>query len=136
VDEIEQIKKIGLDARLRRDESVIAASTLFKGEISGVEILQVLGRLEGEVKSGKLVWIHKGGSIEGNIQCRHVIINGKLNGIIMDAMHVEILAEAHVTGNIQTDKIVIAEGSFFKGEIRMLQKIDKSARFAEKRQTK
>lgn len=133
MDEIEQIKTKGPDDRFRSDESVIAASTQFKGAISGVENLHVLGRLEGEVNSEKLVWIHKGGIIEGNIQSRHVIIDGKLNGTIVDAMHVEIMAEAHVTGNIQTDKIVIAEGSFFKGEIHMLQKNDKSIRFAEKK---
>jgi len=136
VDDIEQTKKRVLDDKIKSDESIIAASTHFKGEIAGIESLHVLGRLEGKANSEKLVWIHTGGTVEGDIQSRHVIIDGKLNGTIVDAGLVEVMAKAHVTGNIHTDKIVIAEGSFFKGEIRMLQKTDRSARFAEKGQTK
>ncbi len=136
MDDIEQAKKGTPDDKIKSDESIIAPGTHFKGAISGVESLHVLGRLEGEVKSERLVWIHTGGSVEGDIQSRHVIIDGKLNGAIVDAGLVEVMAKARVTGNIQTDKLVIAEGSFFKGEIRMLQKIDRSARFAEKERTK
>lgn len=136
MDDIEQTKKRVPDDKIRSDESIIAPSTHFKGAVSGVENLHVLGRLEGEVKSERLVWIHTGGSVEGNIQSRHVIIDGKLNGTVVDAGLVEVMAKAHVTGNVQTDKIVIAEGSFFKGEIRMLQKIGSTARFVEKERTK
>lgn len=132
MDEIQPIKKRNPHDKIGSDESIIAASTQFIGKISGIENIHVLGRLEGEVKSERLVWIHKGGSIKGDVNSRHVIIDGKLIGTITAAEYVEIMAEAHVTGNIQTDKIAIAEGSFFKGEIHMLQKVDKSIRFVEK----
>lgn len=132
---MQQTKKRRLEDKLGSDESIIAASTHFKGTIAGIESLRIAGQLEGNVKSDRLVWIQKGASVRGDIESRHVIIQGKLIGNIADAEHVEIRAEAHVTGNIQTHKIAMAEGSFFKGEIHMPRKVDKPVSFVEKRQT-
>jgi cytoskeletal protein CcmA (bactofilin family) len=38
-----------------------------------------------------------------------------------------------MTGNISTEKLAIADGCSFKGEVRMLQKGNKPVRFTEKR---
>ncbi len=130
-----QIKKRRLEDKKGRDESVVAASTQFKGKLSGIESVCVAGQIEGDVKSDRLVWIEREGFIKGNIESRYIIIEGKLIGNIMEAEHVEIRSEAKVTGNIQTHKIAMAEGSFFKGEIHMPRKVDKPTHFVEKRQT-
>jgi cytoskeletal protein CcmA (bactofilin family) len=132
---MQQIKKRRLEDKIGSGESIIAASTQFKGIIEGIESIRIAGQLEGNVKSDRLVWIQKDASIRGDIESRHVIIEGKLAGNIAAAEHVEIRAEAHVTGNIQTHKIAMAEGSFFKGEIHMPRKVDKPVSFVEKRQT-
>lgn len=132
---MQQIKKRRLEDKIGSGESIIAARTQFKGTISGTESVRIAGQHEGDVKSDRLVWIQKGGSIKGDIDSRNVIIEGKLTGNIMGAEHVEIRAEAQVTGNIQTHKIAMAEGSFFKGEIHMPRNVDKPIHFMEKRQT-
>jgi hypothetical protein len=49
------------------------------------------------------------------------------------AKHVELRAECCMTGNISTEKLAIADGCSFKGEVRMLQKGNKPVRFTEKR---
>lgn len=131
---MQQIKKRRLEDKIGDGESIIAASTNFKGTISGTESVRIAGQLKGNVKSERLVWIQQGGGIDGNIDSRHVIIEGKVIGDIMGAEHVEIRAEAQVTGNIQTHKIAMAEGSFFKGEIHMPRDVDKPIHFMEKRQ--
>jgi len=133
---MQQIKKRRLEDKIGSDESILAASTQFKGTISGIESIRIAGQLEGNVKSDRLVWIQKSGNMKGDINAQHVIIEGKLTGNVKDAEQVEIRAEAHVTGNIQTHKIAMAEGSFFKGEIHMPQEVDKPISFVEKRQTK
>ena len=133
---MQQIKKRRLEDKIGSDESVIAASTKMKGTIAGTESIRIAGLIEGKARSNRLVWIQKGGNMKGDIEARHIIIEGELTGNIKDAEHVEIRAEAHVTGNIQTQKIAMAEGSFFKGEIHMPRKVDKPIHFMEKRQTK
>jgi cytoskeletal protein CcmA (bactofilin family) len=125
-----------LEDKLGDEESIIAANTRLKGTLSGTESVRIAGQFQGNVKSDRLVWIQTGGHIKGDIDSRHVIIEGELIGNIIGAEHVEIRAEAQVTGNIQTQKIAMAEGSFFKGEIHMPQEIDKPSHFVEKRQTK
>ena len=132
---MQQIKKRRLEDKIGSEESVISASTQFKGEISGIESVRIAGQIEGDIKSDRLVWIQRGGHIKGDIDSRHVIIEGKLTGNITGAEHVEIRAEAQATGNIQTNKIAMAEGSLFKGEIHMPRKVDKPTHFVEKRQT-
>ncbi len=129
------IKRL-LDDMTGSNESIIPAQTQIKGTISGIESVRIAGQIEGNVKSDKLVWLQKSGDMKGNINARHVIIEGKLTGNVKDAEHVEIKAEAHISGNIRTHKIVMAEGSFLKGEIHMAQKVDKPTHFVEKKQTK
>jgi cytoskeletal protein CcmA (bactofilin family) len=116
------------------EESNVAQGTRFVGTLSGTEGVRVSGHLKGNVQSEGLVWIQKGGKIEGNIKSRSAIIEGELRGNINSPEQVELRSEAHVIGNIQTSKIAIAEGSFFQGEILMPRKEDKPIRFVEKRE--
>ncbi len=116
------------------EESFVAPDTKFTGNISGTEGVRISGHLKGNIQSEGLVWIQRGGKIDGNIKSQYAIIEGKLNGHIQSSEHVELRTDAHVVGNIQTAKIAIADGSFFRGEIHMPSKDDQPIRFVEKRQ--
>ena len=130
-----QLKKRRLEDKIGGDESAIAAGTRMKGSITGIESVCIQGQITGNIKCERLVWLKQGGQMKGDINAPFVIIEGKLTGNIKDAEHVEIRTEAHVLGNIQTQKIAMAEGSFFKGEIQMPREVDKPIHFVEKRQT-
>jgi cytoskeletal protein CcmA (bactofilin family) len=120
--------------KLGPEESFVAPGTKFSGNIAGTEGVRVSGNLKGNIQSKGLVWIQRGGKIEGNIKSQNTIIEGELNGHINSPEHVELRTEAHVIGDIQTAKIAIAEGSFFQGKIHMPSKEDNPIRFVEKRQ--
>jgi cytoskeletal protein CcmA (bactofilin family) len=122
-----------IEDKVGPEESFVAPSTKFIGNISGTEGVRVSGHLKGNIQSNGLVWIQRGGKIDGNIKSQFAIIEGVLNGDINSAEHVELRTEAHVIGNIHTARIAIAEGSFFKGEIHMPNKEASPIRFAEKR---
>ncbi len=113
--------------------TVIAPNTRFEGTIDATEGVQISGYFEGEIASQSLVWIGKGGKIEGNIKSPSVISEGEIVGNIESAKHVELRSECRMTGNIDTEKLAIADGCSFIGEIKMLQKGDKPVRFTEKR---
>lgn len=113
--------------------TVIAPNTRFDGMINATEGVQISGYFEGEVISQSLVWIGKTGKVEGNIESPSVISEGEIVGNIESAKHVELRAECCMTGNISTEKLAIADGCSFKGEVRMLQKGNKPVRFTEKR---
>ena len=122
-----------IEDRVGPVESIVAPDTTIIGDISGTEGVRVSGHLKGNIQSKGMVWIQRGGKIEGNIESQYAIIEGELNGHINSHEHVEIRREGHVIGNIQTAKLAIAEGSFFQGEIQMPNKEDKPIRFVEKR---
>jgi cytoskeletal protein CcmA (bactofilin family) len=113
--------------------TVIAPNTKFDGMINASEGVQISGDFEGEITSQSLVWIGKEGRVEGNIKSPSVISEGEIVGNIESAKHVELRAECRMTGNISTEKLAIADGCSFVGEIKMGQKGDKPVRFREKR---
>jgi cytoskeletal protein CcmA (bactofilin family) len=130
------LMKRRIEDKVGSEESFVAPGTKFIGSISGTEGVRVSGHLKGDIQSNGLVWIQRGGKIEGNIKSQFAIIEGELTGDINSSEHVELRSEARVTGNIHTAKIAIAEGSFFKGEIHMPSKEASPIRFAEKRDKK
>jgi len=113
--------------------TVIAPNTRFDGMINATEGVQISGYFEGEVISQSLVWVGKDGRVEGNIKSPSVISEGEIVGNIESAKHVELRAECRMTGNISTEKLAIADGCSFVGEVKMFQKGDKPVRFKEKR---
>jgi len=113
--------------------SIIAPSTKFKGTLSGSDSVLIAGHLKGEIKCESLVRIDREGRIQGTITSPYVIVEGQINGDIMSAEHVELRAGARIVGNINTVKIVMAEGCILQGEIQMPKEGDKPFIFAEKR---
>jgi len=113
--------------------SIIAPSTKFKGTLSGSDSVLIAGNFKGEIKCKSLVRIDREGRIQGIISSPYVIVEGQINGDIMSAEHVEIRAGARVIGNINTVKIVMAEGCILQGEVQMPKEGDKPSVFKEKR---
>ncbi|NQT80038.1 MAG: polymer-forming cytoskeletal protein [Candidatus Aminicenantes bacterium] len=114
-------------------ESVIASNTRFKGNINADDTVRIAGHLEGDIQCEQLVRIDIGGIVVGTINSALVIIEGELNGNIESAKQVEIRSEGRAIGNIKTDELAIAEGSYIRGEINMSEKGKKPVSFVEKR---
>jgi len=51
------------------------------------------------------------------INAREIVVIGKIHGNISACDRVEIRAQGHLTGNIATGRISIADGAFFRGDI-------------------
>jgi len=115
--------------------SIIAPGTKFKGTLSGSDSLLIAGHFKGKIKSEGLIRVDREGRIQGIINSPYVIVEGEINGDIMSAEHVELRAGARVVGNINTVKIVMAEGCVLRGEVQMPKEGDKPFVFVEKRKS-
>ena len=113
--------------------SIIAPSTKFKGTLSGSDSVIIAGHFKGEIKCESLVRVDREGRIQGIVNSPYVIVEGEINGDIMSAEHVELRAGSRVVGNINTVKIVMAEGCVLRGEVQMPKEGDKPFVFVEKR---
>ncbi len=115
--------------------SIIAPGTKFKGTLSGSDSVLIAGHFKGDIKCEGLVRVDKDGRIQGTIKSPYVIVEGEINGDIVSAEHVELRAGARIVGNINTIKIVMAEGCIVQGEVQTPREGDKPFVFVEKRKS-
>jgi cytoskeletal protein CcmA (bactofilin family) len=132
--------KIYLKAPLRRledqsgaKESFIAADTDIKGILSAKDSIRIAGVIEGEVASEGLVWIIKGGRVDGTITAYGVIAEGEINGNVNSTGTTELRSGARVTGDIVCAKLSVADDAFLKGKIKMPESQGQPHTFVAKR---
>ncbi|MBI2158996.1 MAG: polymer-forming cytoskeletal protein [Candidatus Rokubacteria bacterium] len=85
---------------------------------TSITLLTVVGdhaRMEGKF-GGKLV-IGEKGVVNANVQTVDAIIMGHYEGNMVATGNVEITETGRVSGNIQTDSLVISKGGFFNGNV-------------------
>ncbi|MFC2165854.1 polymer-forming cytoskeletal protein [Acidobacteriota bacterium] len=122
-----------LEDRLGATSSTLAPNTKIKGTIEGDESIVIKGHLTGDVLSKGLVWLDKGGQIQGQVKSPYVIVDGELIGNIKSAERVELRTESRMIGNIETESLAVAEGAVFEGEVHMPQRQKDAISFVEKR---
>ena len=99
--------------------TTIAAGTKVKGEINGAADLAVDGHFEGEIRLDSEVTVGGDGRVKGKIEARSVRIGGQVRGDVVGNDLVELLPTARLEGNVKAARVIIAEGSFFKGNVAM-----------------
>lgn len=96
----------------------IGKSVVIKGELSGSGDLFLDGEVEGTVDlKQNSVTIGPNGRVKAKVNAKSLVVEGKLEGNITASERVEIRQTANVTGDIVTKRIMIAEGSYFKGSV-------------------
>ena len=122
-----------MEDRLGTTSSILSPKTKIQGMIEGDESLVIRGHCEGDVVSKGLVWLDKGGKIQGNIKSPYVIIDGELIGNIESADRVELRTDSRMTGNVETENLAVADGAVFEGKIHMPKREKETISFVEKR---
>jgi cytoskeletal protein CcmA (bactofilin family) len=99
----------------------IGKSVSIKGEVSGSEDLYVDGQLEGSVQlDGNSLTIGPNGRVHANVVAKNVTVGGQLDGNIQASERTEMRKSAVVNGDVQTRRIAIEEGAYFKGKLEIL----------------
>lgn len=109
----------GLEPQVATAVTVIASGTHIVGEVSGTAGLRIEGRLEGTARIDGEVVVAAGGESRAEIHARQVRIAGKARGGMRGEEVVELTATGSLEGDISAPRVVIAEGAFFKGQVRM-----------------
>ena len=106
-----------LEDQLGPSLSIISIGARVEGTLNGKNSVKISGLLEGDVTSEMLVWIAKGGRVEGTIKARGVIVEGEVNGNIDSKEKAELRSGARIIGDISCKKLSVAEDSIFDGKI-------------------
>ena len=103
-----------------RPLATTGASLVFKGELTGSEDLVIEGRVEGKISlPGHLLTIGSQAHISADVAAKAVIIHGTLVGNVAASERFEIKAGGRMTGDLVSPKVVMAEGSEFRGRVDM-----------------
>ena len=98
----------------------IGKSVHVKGELSGSEDLAIEGKVEGKIMlNGFNVTIGESGNVAAEIVAKSVIVSGIVKGDITSDARVEVGATGTMVGDIYAPRVVLMDGSRFKGSIDM-----------------
>jgi len=102
----------------RADVGHIGKSVVLRGELTGNEDLYLDGEVEGNInlRDHKLM-IGPNAKIKATISARDVVVHGSVEGNINSIERVELKRSCRLTGDVNTQRIVIEDGAFFKGAI-------------------
>jgi cytoskeletal protein CcmA (bactofilin family) len=99
----------------------IGKSVTIKGELSGSEDIYVDGQVEGSIQlAGNSVTVGPNGRVKADIAARNLIVSGTLDGNVHASERTELRKTAVVNGDVQTRRIAIEEGAYFKGKLEIL----------------
>lgn len=104
------------------DFAHIGKSVSIKGELSGSEDIYVDGQVEGSIQlSGNSLTVGPNGRVRANVSAKNVTVGGSLDGNIQATERTELRKTAVVNGDVQTKRIAIEEGAYFKGKLEISQ---------------
>ncbi len=108
-------------------ETVIGRTIVIDGEVKSSEDISVQGTIKGKVTTTADLYIEESGTVEAEVQTHSIEIHGKVVGNVTATDKYELMKDGQVTGDVTAPRIVIADGSTFKGHIDMAEPGQKSA---------
>ena len=104
----------------RTDRATIGASIFIKGDLSGEEDLIIEGRVEGKVDlKQNNVTVGKNGKVKADVFGKVVIVEGEVTGNVFAREQAILRQSGGIQGNIQAPRVILEDGSRFKGSIDM-----------------
>ena len=104
----------------RTERATIGPSIFIKGDLSGEEDLVIEGRVEGKVDlKQNNVTVGKNGRVRADIFGRVVTVEGEVDGNVFAQEQAIVRQSGAVRGNITSPRVVLEDGSRFKGSIDM-----------------
>jgi len=100
--------------------ATIGPSIFIKGDLSGEEDLVIEGRVEGKVDlKQNNVTIGKNGRVRADVFGKVVIVEGEVDGNVFAREQAILRQAGAIRGNITAPRVMLEDGSRFKGSIDM-----------------
>lgn len=110
--------KVEAPASKKGQPTVIAADVNFMGNIVSEGVLDLDGKVEGNVRC-KTLTIRKSGRINGDVFADNVQVFGEVHGLIQ-AREVQLHNTAHVEGVVMHETLIIEDGAFVDGQLKRI----------------
>jgi cytoskeletal protein CcmA (bactofilin family) len=98
----------------------LGSSLHVKGEISGNEDLHVDGSVEGLISlEDRKLTVGSSAKVSADVVAREIVIFGSVKGNLRARDRIEIKKDGSVIGDLNTARIMIEDGAYFKGSIEI-----------------
>ena len=101
------------------EQTLIAASYTLKGSIRGPGMVDIEGRLEGDVDVQGRVTIHARASVQGEIKAEDLEIGGRVEGRLAISRQLNLHPTASFEGSAAAGRIAMAAGARLNGDVQM-----------------
>jgi cytoskeletal protein CcmA (bactofilin family) len=102
-------------------DTLVGKNASVQGDIEFFGGLHVDGRVYGSVRAAAgadaALSVSEDGVIEGSVEARNVVLNGRVNGDIMASERVVLGAKARVRGDVHYGVIEMAQGAEISGRL-------------------
>ncbi len=109
-------KRRALDG-MRELPSTIARDQAFIGNLQGKDNYLVRGMVRGNSDVEGAVMLAQDCRWQGNVVADTVVIRGRVDGNVTARYKLELRSTAHVSGNLSSPLIAVAEGAVVQGNI-------------------
>lgn len=97
--------------------TIVGGTAKLEGKFDIAESIQIECEVGGEINVGGKLLIGQQGVVKADVQTVDAVIMGQYEGNMVAIGNVEIAATGRVSGNIETDSLVISKGGFFSGNV-------------------
>lgn len=98
--------------------SVVLGTTI-EGTVRSESDIRIDGNIKGKLFCDSKIIIGPSGKVEGEINCQNAVIEGKFDGTIQVRGTLNIKESAVISGDVTTDKLIIASGAVFNVNCNM-----------------
>ncbi|MDO8631933.1 MAG: polymer-forming cytoskeletal protein [Phycisphaerales bacterium] len=95
--------------------TVLGEDAVFKGELRFEKGMKLLGKFEGQITSDGQMVVAEGAVLTGDAKAGTIKIEGQVKGNIHAATKIQLSASARLEGDLQTQRLEVAEGAVLIG---------------------
>jgi cytoskeletal protein CcmA (bactofilin family) len=100
-------------------ETVVGRESSIQGTMRSEQSIRIQGAAQGEIESKQAVYVEDSARVNAKIVAAEITISGQLDGQVFSSGRVEIRPSGRVTGEIHAPTLVMHEGAFFDGQLKM-----------------
>lgn len=95
--------------------TTLGKDAVFKGQLRFEKGVRLLGSFEGEISSDGQLLVAEGATLTGDVKAGTVRIDGHVKGNMICKLKVQLTASARLEGDVQAQRLEVAEGAVLVG---------------------
>ena len=100
-------------------ESIIGEHTTVDGTFKSDNSIRIRGSVQGEIESQRSILVEDQANVKAKITAETITVAGQVSGQLFCRGRVEIRPSGRVIGEINAGTLIMQEGAFFEGNLKM-----------------